>query len=118
MKVLHATALALVGWYLLAAPSPSPNDSYWTQLHDQLFGPTVKPLSEWKIMASFDSAERCETERDSDVGVGVFKKYPEDAEKGPNIDTKSAERDLREADNLKSRLICVASDDPRLRGGK
>src|SRR6266851_9111167 len=116
MKLRHAGALALMGWYLMAAHSPSPNDSYWTQLHDHLFGPSVGPLSEWKIMAAFDSAEKCEAQRDSDVGAGVFKKYPQDAEKGPNIDAPSAERDLREADDLKSRLICVATDDPRLKG--
>src|SRR5215467_8971418 len=57
MRVRHATALALVGWYLLVPPrSPS-----W--FSRKSVPRRNAPLSEWRILKSFDEARSCERER-------------------------------------------------------
>lgn len=52
MKLSHAAALALVGWYLMLPPVSSD-------------GRIQKdaPLSDWYIFSSFDTKEACEKER-------------------------------------------------------
>jgi len=49
MKALHAAALALVGWYLMAPPMYLP--TYDVDVD--------APLSKWKIVGSFDTADEC-----------------------------------------------------------
>jgi hypothetical protein len=41
----HTAALALVGWYLMAPPSPA----------------SSVPLNHWLMIGSFDSADQCES---------------------------------------------------------
>jgi hypothetical protein len=50
MKLSHAAALALVGWYLMAPPVHAPNHK--VDFH--------APLAKWTILGSFDKAEDCE----------------------------------------------------------
>jgi hypothetical protein len=55
MNLRHAAALALVGWFLMAA-------------HIERDGPFTKedikaPLKEWDTLATFDSKQTCESAR-------------------------------------------------------
>ncbi len=50
MKARHASALALVGWYLMMPPTSPPNGYV---IND------AAPLSKWLLMESFDTAESC-----------------------------------------------------------
>jgi hypothetical protein len=59
MKARHAGALALVGWYLLMAPTfrNPQTDSFTVDLN--------APLSAWNLVSSYYSASDCElAERD------------------------------------------------------
>ena len=87
MTLRHAAALALVAWYLMAAPTlrDPRNDSFAIDLN--------APLQAWQILDSYYSAADCEM----------------------------AGRDLVETASLYANTIafytlCVAADDPRLRG--
>jgi hypothetical protein len=77
MKLHHTAALALVGWYLMVPPAEHVN----------------LPISRWNHIASFDTADKCETDR------------------------VNLEKDNR-GNPAKQKLIllseCIASDDPRL----
>jgi hypothetical protein len=88
MKLRNAAALALVGWYLMMPP----------------LGPDGRiqkyaPLSQWEISSSYDSADDCEKVRL--VASGWMP--------GAN-EKKTAHTPRGDA------AICVASDDPRLKG--
>jgi hypothetical protein len=50
MKLRHAAALALVGWYLMMPPTSPPNSFTINE---------AAPLSKWYLIESFDSAESC-----------------------------------------------------------
>jgi hypothetical protein len=52
MKLRHATALALVGWYLVQPPESSliPGRDY----------PANAPLSEWRVVGSVKSQAECD----------------------------------------------------------
>lgn len=52
MKLRHAAALALVGWYLLALPPEK-----------RSLPPMSVPFSQWVILESFDKAEDCSVRR-------------------------------------------------------
>ena len=85
MKPRHAAALALVGWYLMMAPtSRNPQtDSFTVDLN--------APLSAWQMVSSHYSAADCElAERDL---VDTARFYP-------NV--------------IAFYTLCVPSDDPRL----
>jgi hypothetical protein len=87
MKVRHAVALALVGWYLMMPPPPPPGD------HTT---PQETPLYLWRTYSSFDNAKDCEEARSKMVN------------KPP---TPSA----AEGEALYLNIRCIASDDPRLK---
>jgi hypothetical protein len=52
MKLRHAAALALTGWYLMVPP-----------LIDSSGIANQEPLSKWTILGTFDSGEDCESGR-------------------------------------------------------
>jgi hypothetical protein len=89
VKPRHATALALVGWYLMSPPLAPGR-------HGQIEKSVL--LSQWDILESFDSASECET------ALSRFRA-------GQHTETEVGMR-LREA-AFQSR--CIASDDPRLK---
>jgi hypothetical protein len=67
MKLRHAAALALVGWYLLEPPFIKlPNGKYDAQID--------APLGKWFHFASFDEASDCETVRRLRVAAGKMQK--------------------------------------------
>jgi len=85
MKLRHAAALALVGWYLMAAPTlRNPrNDAFTVDLN--------APLSAWEILDSYYSATDCEmAQRDL---VETAAEYP---------------------NTIAFYTLCIASNDPRL----
>jgi hypothetical protein len=92
MKLCHAVALALVGWYLMVPPIPK------GQIPD-----TSVPLSEWSLSASFDTAKECEKGR-----VDNWSLFHKLSLAHPNPDTISAVQAAVEA-------ACIATDDPRLK---
>ncbi len=53
MKLRHAAALALVGWYLMAPPMPVDGQGSARILRNA-------PLRNWTLVRSFDSARNCE----------------------------------------------------------
>ena len=57
MKPRHAATLALVGWYLMVPPHDP----------DGQHANPKGPLSQWHILASFDSADECQKRLDTYV---------------------------------------------------
>jgi hypothetical protein len=89
MKLHHAAALALVGWYLIIPPSNlSPTNAY------------KQPLNSWPIIRSFDSADDCEDFK----GTFVESSHQQRAFGVLN----PSYRDYMFAQ-------CIATDDPRLK---
>ena len=87
MRCRLATALALVGWYLMMPPVE--RDSRGT------FADNAATLSKWHVMQAFDSAQACEEYR-AKFWYGIT----DPAKKHVFFDTAQ----------------CIASDDPRLKG--
>jgi hypothetical protein len=98
MNLRHAAAFALVGWYLMLAPTP---DGFRSR-------PLVEaPLSKWEIAANFDSASDCQDGliREDHVLDETWKDLPGS---GPVYLALYKEAGVK----------CVATDDPRLSEGK
>ena len=89
MRLRHAAALALVGWYLVLPP----------------WGNVNAPLSKWHIYQPFDSAAECQTGRDSVVTY-------QDKHKGLAMTLTTASGGDLQFDA--SGATCIATDDPRL----
>ena len=87
MKIRHAAALALVGWYLMVTPPIS----ITTMQAD-----TQAVLSEWSISRSFDSADACEKAKSD-----FQKTSPKLVNNGVGISRFAS---------------CISTDDPRLKG--
>jgi hypothetical protein len=89
MKVRHAAALALAGWYLMFPPFRSDGKSL----------DLLAPLSAWRIAFTFDSAKECE-----DIRSRVY--Y------GADIPQR-----YRVFDNVGGigYMQCIGTDDPRLK---
>jgi hypothetical protein len=83
MKPRHTAALALAGWYLMVPPMYG---------HHEIDGDA--PLSEWQIVESFDTAEKCSA---YEVKLKI--------RNSPRWRVKRV-----------SLGACIASDDPRLKG--
>ncbi len=106
MSRRHATALALVGWYLMAPPI-----AYDSQRHAMGKVLNGLPLSTWVLLSSFDTAKGCEDWRWGQVTslastITAAKKRAQTQEQLRNIDATWAQTDLAE---------CIATDDPRLK---
>jgi hypothetical protein len=95
MKLCHAAALALVGWYLLAPPN------VWVGKEDRV--DETAPLDSWIQLGSYDTAVRCQQALDQ-INAKVYAAY---------------EKDKRARHPFQWRLgvdaKCVATDDPRLK---
>jgi hypothetical protein len=97
VKLYHTAALALVGWYLMVPPS---SDS-------------AVSLSKWKIVASFDSSEKCEGQR---TALAQTLQDPlEQAETAKEVakEGKVWNRDL--ALSRSQCAQCISTDDLRLK---
>jgi len=92
MKLRHAAAFALMGWYLVIPPDGG------TGRPDE-----DAPLRTWKIQYSFDTANECEAAK--------YKLSQQSIRDLKAIAPKHKDLDLLFIAN-----ICIASDDPRLKG--
>jgi len=93
MKLGHAAALALVGWYLMTPPTSK------DKIHDDL------PLSQWVKVQSFDTELQCQN--------ALTDSY------NPSIDKRMRGTTKSEAYKLFKQFMedmrCVSTDDPRLK---
>lgn len=106
MKIRHAAALALVGWYLMTPPVTDNNGHYMIAEN--------APLSDWKNIGGFDSADEC-TEYKFWLNSGLKKRYGEDF--GTRLARLLRSKGTYEIASDAATLVaqCIASDDPRLK---
>jgi len=117
MKSRHAAALALVGWYLML-PLVNPDASPATAL----------PLSQWTQASSFDHAEDCKRDliermRIAHERIEKVKARITALPDSGNRPLSQVAPDVYREDLLATAFalnaysgLCVASDDPRLKG--
>lgn len=94
VNLRHATAVALVGWYLMLAPFNAENRS-----------DDSAPLSKWRTGSAFDSAQACERNRAMTLSTIA------------HVSARGAS-DKQGKDALFHDFVvarCIASDDPRLK---
>jgi len=91
MKLNHAAALALVGWYLIGPPLP------------KLTVEPGTPLSAWRILHAYKSAAECKK------ALPEYRRYMESR-------TWPSQAAADAAYQVASALMCIAADDPRLKG--
>ncbi len=110
MKPCYATALALVGWYLMVPPSP-----------DGIFPNEKAPLSKWVIVTGADGAYIC---RELDIALQKRAKREWRARIGtrpPGEDKASWDKAVQETIEEMWKITpigyatCVSTDDPRLK---
>ena len=95
MKLRHAAALALTGWYLMIPPAIEEHSNH--RLYTK-----AAPLSQWQMLKSFDTAKECE---------GAVEALAKPLRAAIDQQQHLSLDDMRP---LYAR--CFASDDPRLRG--
>jgi hypothetical protein len=104
MNPRHTIAFALLGWYLMVPPP----------VIDQSIADTNAPLAWWELFRSFDTAPDCESVRQA-YQAGVHT---------PSVASELKKRAAQQGKVWNQRLaiarakaaLCVASDDPRLKG--
>jgi hypothetical protein len=98
VKLHHAAALALVGWYLMVPP-----------LGTDGMPDSKAPLSRWTIAVSgsYDTARACKERISDDLGAlsNYALKHPE----------QSDDPHIKNVEQTRFSEQCIASDDPRLR---
>ena len=99
MKIRDALALTLVGWYLIVPPAGR-----------TLRAGLALPLSQWRTVASFDNAAKCESGKRKGLPL-VEQRIKDQAGKAG---VPAHDSDVQALAQLS--LRCVASDDPRLKG--
>jgi len=92
IRLRHAATLALVGWYLIQPP---------VYRQPPYIDPIPPRMSQWTIFGSYDSAEKCRIDMETQQRHGERTPLP-----GDGLD-----RALVQSDQA---AVCVASDDPRL----
>ena len=116
MKSRHASALALLGWYLMV-PQVKPN----TGKVD-----FKAPLAQWNQMGAFDTATACEKERDSRLASSdkavdelnaELKAVPDKSQPLKDAAPKVYEDYVSVTSFVLEMKAsrCIASDDPRLK---
>jgi hypothetical protein len=94
MKVRHAAALALVGWYLMVPPL--------IEIEGKRKPNLDAPISEWQQVDSFDSADACKQRLDDRLREMRDSTFSNPSDRPVAI--------------WQSQLgECIASDDPRLK---
>ncbi len=106
MKLRHAAALALVGWYLLIPPLESCLGSFYGRPCEQT------PLRKWRRSErTYDSRAKCEEMRN--VWVEKARLYLRESVNDRPQTTRMGVFDADYAAWLAA--TCVATDDPRLK---
>jgi hypothetical protein len=91
MKPRHVAALALVGCYLIGPPIA------------KLTVEPGTPLSAWRILHTYDSVAACKK------ALPTYRKYMQSRTWPSQTATDAAHQ-------VASALMCIATDDPRLKG--
>jgi hypothetical protein len=104
MKLRHATALAIVAWYLLIPPIGADNK---VNVH--------APLSTWRKGVKFDSEKKC---GDSLKDAIQNPMTPDEYQAAAEATRKTKMHPLSKSEMTKrtAESQCVAADDPRLKG--
>jgi len=101
MKLRHAAALALVGWYLMLPPvrstSPLSPATKMAATRSDCYDANA-PISRWQTIEAFDTAEQCK--------AASSKSAWSHRQHGLDCGLASAWLDAQ----------CIATDDPRLKG--
>lgn len=96
MNLRHATALALVGWYLMVPPFAALNETH---------------LSHWDLISSFDTAVECENAMHAVAERANDPKFM--AEEAKRL--KAQGFDLKAGARRFAAARCISTDDPRLK---
>jgi hypothetical protein len=113
MKLSHAAALALVGWYLMVPPDhprlDNPNDRPFAWQ-------SSAPLRAWQIVESFDSATDCKrgAQEILDRQISAFN-YWEQYKTVKERKSEAGKKVLQDFARYNN-AVCIATDDPRLKG--
>jgi len=97
----HATALGLIGWYLMVPPTGQQNGVPWPD--------NKAPISHWTIAESFDAAKDCEE------AVAKHRKKFEQTYKKLKHKTSDADFWGPFYITTAGEATCIATNDPRLR---
>jgi hypothetical protein len=105
VKLRHAAALALMGWYLIVPPPSCKRGwvSEWKPL------PCNAPLSEWIVTLKFSSREKCTAELGADIAYGK--------QEATTFKGSSSKQLVDSTEGLYWRALterCISTDDPRL----
>ncbi len=107
MKLRHAAALALAGWYLMAPP-----------LNVGGKVDVEMPFRKWTQLATFDSAPDCQkalfTFQDARAQKPTTDPEWNEAKDSALRTGQQPPLNRKEMDKVFSELRCIASDDPRL----
>jgi hypothetical protein len=107
MKPRHAAALALVGWYLMKPPLYVP----WMNRVRWWFGSPAgmgweydydAPVSKWTQVGEFEPLSDCHAEQNRIASEAMASLGKDDPQ-------------WRKVDAANSNLVCIATDDPRLK---
>ena len=101
MKFLHAAALALGGWYVIAPPPRTEDGTDYDP---------KAPLSEWQKIGRSDTIENCQKYPSHllEIMHGFYVDHPEIGESGER-------RDNADRKALFVHSQCISTDDPRLK---
>ena len=114
MKLRHAAALMIAGWYLLLAPYHSgvPNHPAASKSPSGLYDFSA-PLSSWTKQGSFNSEADCKRKKDS-----LYRQQLDENTLAKSTGN-SPRLEKRASFNQMARFFhaqCIATDDPRLKG--
>jgi len=105
MKLSHAVALALVGWYLMIPPIEFGSQAITSNVHVS----SDAPFSKWEMSGSFDTAKECDAAR---LAIGSPSDSRHQLSGGNDAAQVVHEKSFLELAKRYSQ--CVATDDPRL----
>jgi hypothetical protein len=105
MRLTHAAALTLMGWYLMVPPgSCKPG---WRSDGGPL--PCNAPVSEWVVAQSFSLEDNCNAERSNDISQS-----PGATAKAKNSGDKQLDDSTRKVHWRALTEICISADNPLL----
>jgi hypothetical protein len=105
MKSRHTAALALVGWYLITYANPSAPTAEWSFYNELRLTPKTRPTDK-RHAKEFESKAACEAKKDQVCQALSLSSTARGGDIKAWVDRHNS---------LRSRTICVSSDDPRLK---
>jgi len=110
MRLGHAAALALTGWYLMAPPvGASPEIGYYVDIR--------KPISAWRMLSPHDTAKECDEAARRALRTKIEQNGGKPIYSMPAPKTETELGLLLRKMQIESyyRAECIATDDPRLK---